>query len=128
LKQLGRFNPLFFIYGEVVNFYLCAKKLGYTPMFNPVAEIIHYGGASEKSKLNRWEKILRAKATIIRLNWSQKSVGFGIGMLLLWTVSRVVIMKIFSVLAPKKFTTQSGKWTQIWLKRKGWQKGFCKAY
>jgi GT2 family glycosyltransferase len=127
-KQIGGFDPLFFMYGEEANFCLCAKKLGYTPMFNPAAEIIHYGGASEKSKVNRWETIFRAKATIIRLNWSQRSVGFGIGMLLLWAASRAVVIKIFSVLAPKKFVTQRRKWTQVWRKRKEWQIGFYKAY
>jgi N-acetylglucosaminyl-diphospho-decaprenol L-rhamnosyltransferase len=127
-KQLGGFDPLFFMYGEEVNFCLRARKLGYRPMFNPAAQIIHYGGASEKSKSNRWEKIFRAKVSIIRLHWSRNSVGFGIKMLLLWAASRVVVMKILSVLAPKKFIAQREKWTQLWRNRKEWQKGFCHTY
>ena len=127
-NQLGGFDPLFFMFGEEVNFCLRARTLGYKPKFNPAAQIIHYGGASEKVKLNRWEKVFRAKATIIRLHWPRKSVGFGIGMLLLWAASRVAIMKILSALAPKKFITQREKWTQIWRKRKKWQEGFCHTY
>ena len=127
-KQLEGFDPLFFMYGEEVNFCLRAKKLGYKPMFCPAAEIIHYGGASEKSKMVRLEKVFRAKATIIRLNWSQRSVGFGIWMLLLWVASRAVIMRTLSALAPKKFILQREKWTNVWRKRKEWQKGFCHTY
>jgi GT2 family glycosyltransferase len=127
-KQLGGFDPLFFMYGEEVNFCLRARKLGFKPMFNPVAEIIHYGGASEKSQLSRWEKVFRAKVSIIRLHWSQRSVGFGIGMLLLWAANRVIILRMLSVLTPKKYITQREKWNQVWRKRKEWQQGFCNAY
>jgi N-acetylglucosaminyl-diphospho-decaprenol L-rhamnosyltransferase len=123
-KQLGGFDSLFFMYGEEVNFCLRAKELGYQPMFTPEAEIIHYGGASEESKLNRWEKIFRAKASLIRLHWPRKSVEFGIKMLLLWAASRVFMLKLISVLAPKRFITQREKWTRIWQTRKEWQKGF----
>jgi GT2 family glycosyltransferase len=124
-KQLAGFDPLFFMFGEEVNFCLRARKCGYKPMFNPEAQIIHYGGASEKVKLNRWEKLFRAKATIIRLHWPRRSIGFGIGMLLMWAASRAVIMRILSVLAPKKFIPHREKWSEIWRKRKEWQKGFC---
>jgi GT2 family glycosyltransferase len=127
-NQLGGFDPLFFMYGEEVNFCLRARKLGFKPMFNPVAEIIHYGGASEKSQLSRWEKVFRAKVSIIRLHWSQRSVGFGIGMLLLWAANRVIILRMLSVLTPKKYITQREKWNQVWRKRKEWQQGFCNAY
>lgn len=127
-KQLGGFDPLFFMYGEEVNFCLRARKLGYKPMFNPAAQIIHYGGASEISHMNRWEKVFRAKATIIRLHWPRRSIGFGIGMLLVWAASRVVIMRTLSALTPKRFIIQREKWTQVWRKRKEWQKGFCNAY
>ena len=127
-KQLEGFDPLFFMYGEEVDFCIRAKKLGYKPMFSPAAEIIHYGGASEKSKMVRSEKVFRAKATIIRKNWSKRSVGFGIWMLLLWVASRAVIMRTLSALAPKKFILQREKWTNVWRKRKEWQKGFCHTY
>ncbi|MCP4607819.1 MAG: glycosyltransferase family 2 protein [Planctomycetes bacterium] len=127
-KQLEGFDPLFFMYGEEVDFCIRAKKLGYKPMFSPAAEIIHYGGASEKSKMVRSEKVFRAKATIIRKNWPKRSVGFGIWMLLLWVASRAVIMKIVSVVATKKHTAQREKWFHVWRKRKEWRKGFCHSY
>ncbi len=127
-KQLGGFDPLFFMYGEEVNFCLRAGKLGYRPMFSPAAEIIHYGGASEALQVNRWEKVFRAKAAIIRLHWPQRSIGFGMAMLLAWSASRAAIMTILSALAPTKFTAQKKKWTQVWRKRKEWQQAFSHAY
>ncbi len=127
-KQLEGFDPLFFMYGEEVDFCLRAKILGYKPMFSPAAEIIHYGGASEESKMVRLEKVFRAKVTLIRKNWPTRSVGFGIWMLILWVASRAVIMKMISVVAPKKYVAQGEKWFHVWRKRKEWQKGFCHSY
>jgi hypothetical protein len=124
-EELKGFDPLFFMFGEEVDLCLRARKLGYMPMFNPEAQIIHYGGASEKVKLNRWEKIFRAKASIIRLHWSRKTRGFGIGMLVIWAASRAAAMNVLAALASRKFTPHREKWSEIWQRRKEWKEGFC---
>jgi len=126
-KQLGGFNPLFFMYGEEVDFCLRAKKLGYTPMFSPVAEIIHYGEASEVHQVNRWVKVFRAKTTVIQLHWPQRHIGLGLRTLLVWAASRAAIMTILAGLAPKRFSPQREKWTEVWRRRKEWQLGFASS-
>ncbi len=73
-KKLNGFNPLFFMYGEEVDLCLRAKKLGYKPMFTPSAQIVHYGGASEPSQADRWQKVFQAKSTLIKRHWPRRYI------------------------------------------------------
>ncbi len=123
-KQLGGFDPLFFMFGEEVDLCLRAKRLGYSPTFTPEAEIIHYVGASEVDKGNRWAKVFRAKATIIHKHWPQKYIGFGIRMLLFWAASRSAALTMLAMFAPEKFSSQKQIWSNVWQKRNEWQRGF----
>jgi len=122
-EELGGFDPIFFMYGEEVDFCLRAKKLGYSPMFTPEAEIIHHGGASEFDQVSRWEKVFQAKSTLMRLHWSRKHFWFGLRMLLMWVATRAVIMSILGTLAPKRFGFKKEKWAGLWRRRKEWQLG-----
>jgi len=122
-KQLGGFDPRFFMYGEEVDFCLRAKEMRYHPMFTPEAEIVHYGGASESDQANRWAKVFRAKATLICTHWPARQIGFGLNMLLVWAASRAAIMTILAAVAPETFGVEKKEWTEVWRRRKEWQYG-----
>jgi len=123
-QQLGGFNPIFFMYGEEVDLCLRAKKIGYQPMFTPVAQIIHYGGASESTQAERISKVFCAKSTLIRLHWPHRSIWFGLGMLLIWASTRAVIMGLLARIIPQKFSLDADKWTRLWAGRRTWYAGF----
>jgi hypothetical protein len=93
-------------------------------MFTPMAEIIHYGGASEPSQADRWMKVFQAKSTLIQRHWPQRYIKFGLRILFIWVASRAAVMTVLAALAPKKYSLQKEKWAHVYRSRNRWLMGF----
>jgi len=96
--ELGGFNGRFFMYGEEADLCLRAHKLGYQPIITNKAEIIHYGGASEKKCADKLVKLLTAKVQLIRNHWRPVTISFGVFLLMLWPLSRYAAYKVYCLL------------------------------
>jgi len=123
-EQLGGFNPVFFMYGEEVDFCLRARNLGYRPLFTPDAEIIHYERASEPDKENRLIKILCSQSTIIREHWHGYKRLWGLAMLLTWVRVKSVVFAVLGRVNSAQFNSQAIVWNNLWKRRKEWLKGW----
>ena len=69
-RQIGLFDEKFFIWFEEVDFCRRAKGAGYKVMYNPGAEVIHYGGKSFKQQgtlVKQW----RFFRSMMRYFWKQ---------------------------------------------------------
>jgi GT2 family glycosyltransferase len=120
-EQLGGFDESFFMYGEETDLCLRARKLGHKCMICPDATIIHYGGASEKVRADKMVKLFTAKALLFERHWDRRWVGFGIRMLDLWALTRVVAFWAVRWLGPaRKEAYQT--WRSIWLRRHEWRR------
>lgn len=123
-NQLNGFNPVFFMFGEEVDFCIRASELGCKPFFTPDATIVHYGGASENKMVNRLEKILCAESTIIREHWHGYKSWWALIMLLIWVRMKSAVFVILSRFNPTKFGSQSDAWNELWVRRNKWLKGW----
>lgn len=121
--EMQGFDPLFFMYGEEVDFCLRAKKNGARPLFTPSATIIHYGGASETSSSTRLVKVFKAKVTLIKKHWPPTQSYIGVKLLFLSVLIRAVGFKIAGIFF-NRIKQRKGKWQTVWRERANWLQGF----
>ncbi|MBR8829162.1 MAG: glycosyltransferase family 2 protein [Gomphosphaeria aponina SAG 52.96 = DSM 107014] len=124
-EELNGFDPEFFMYGEDDDLSLRARKIGYQPMITPDATIIHYGGASEKVRADKFVKLLRAKVHLIRRHWPAPLREIGVFILSFWPLSRMIILNLAASLWQKEsLLTKSQEWSSVWQQRHLWLKGY----
>jgi GT2 family glycosyltransferase len=99
-ERLRGFDPTFFMYGEEADLCLRAAKLGAQPTVTPTATIVHYGGASEKSRADKMIKMLAGKVTLMRRHWAASLSG------------------------GQQLRRRADVWRSVWLERDIWSKGW----
>lgn len=122
-SKLNGFDAKFFMYGEEADFCLRARKLGYEPMVTHKAEIIHYGGASERNESDKMVKLLKAKTMLIRTHWNKYLAPMGVFLMVIWSLTRVIAFSLINLVKNKKQDKQE-MWTTVWQKRNQWIKGY----
>jgi len=124
-ESLNGFDRRFFMYGEEADLCLRAKKLGVTPLVTDKAEIIHYGGASEKKRAGKLIKLLKAKVQLIRNHWKPGIKELGVFLLMLWPYSRYIATKlIFFLNKTDSMETNYSVWEEVWANKSSWLKGY----
>ncbi len=124
-NQLDGFDKRFFMYGEEADLCLRAQKIGYTPMVTDTAEIIHYGGASEKKRAGKLIRLLKAKIQLIRNHWHPLTKEFGVFLLMLWPFSRYIASKLILFFKKSNAAIESfDVWEEVWLDKENWLKGY----
>jgi len=113
-ERLGGFDPAFFMYGEEADLCLRARALGARPRMTPTAEIVHYGGASERVKADKLVRLLRAKAMLIRRHWSPVMAAVGVRLLALGCLTRSV--------AARRGSESGQFWSAGWRRRAEWMR------
>jgi len=87
-RQLGGFDPDFFMYGEEADMCLRARALGARPLATPVATIIHYGGASASVRTDPTVRIIKAKIVLARRRMNPLSAA-----LVRWLYAIAVVLR-----------------------------------
>jgi GT2 family glycosyltransferase len=106
--QLDGFDPQFFMYGEEADLALRATAQGARPYYTPDAVIIHYGGASEATRVGKVEKLLKGKA-----------------MLAIWPLTRWLAHALADRWRPGRgHAEQAAAWQTLWLGRRRWLPGY----
>jgi GT2 family glycosyltransferase len=124
---LGGFDEAFFMYGEEADLCLRAKRIGAQPMVTPEATIIHYGGASEKTRTGKFVKLLSAQATLIDRHWPAPLRDIGQHLLTLWPLSRWIALSVSArVTGSADHRDAADTWRAIWGARGRWQFGYAK--
>lgn len=124
-RDLGGFDPRFFMYGEEADLCLRARKLGARPMVTPDATIIHYGGASEVNQADQRVKLLAGKITVLQHHESGLTVAVGRRLFLLLPLLRMVVFKAASAVFPKNdWKRKADIWKQVWRSRRSWIYGY----
>ena len=117
--RLGGFDPAFFMYGEEADLCWRAAKLGERCLICPEAEIIHYGGASEKVRSDAMVKLFMAKARLFAKHWNRPATWFGVRMLDLWAFTRMLAHWMLKILRPAK-REKYETWRTVWRRRREW--------
>jgi len=118
--ELGGFDPAFFMYGEEADLCLRAQKFGHKCMICPAAQIIHYGGASERVRADKMVRLFQAKAMLFERHWSRSAAAIGVRLLDLWALSRFVAFRFLS-LVQARFSESCETWRSIWSRRREWR-------
>jgi GT2 family glycosyltransferase len=118
-QALGGFNEDYFMYAEEADLCLRAAQRGRKCLICPDAQIIHYGGASEKIHSDKMVRLFRAKSKLFRMHWSPIAATFGILTLDLWALVRLLGYSL-SRLVTNSNEEQLETWRRVWKNRKEW--------
>jgi GT2 family glycosyltransferase len=122
-RQLDGFDPRFFMYAEEADLCLRARRFGARPMVSPAATIIHLGGASEPSQVEKILKIHRGRITLMRKHWGRLKLTLGLALYWHWALLRMIGAHAIS--GPRDIPGQSrSKWQHIWRQRHIWLAGY----
>jgi hypothetical protein len=124
-NELRGFDPQFFMYAEEADLCLRAQAAGARPGISPTAEIIHLGGKSEQTPVERYVKTARGRVTLMKKYWSPPAVALGCAMMLAGVWVRMNASRFVSGRrdAPGK---AHEKWSDYWRRRHEWLKGYDK--
>ena len=118
-KHLGGFDLQFVMYGEDADLCLRARREGARPILVPEAEIIHYGGASEKVRSGKLIRMLSAKVRLFRKHWGRLAAWYAVTMLKLWPLSRVMAFGTLYRSRPEAKASLE-TWREVWRQRPVW--------
>lgn len=123
--RLDGFDPLFFMYGEEADLCLRARAIGARPAITPAATIIHYGGASERTRSGKMVRLLAAKASLISRHWPAALAPLGRALLAAWPLSRAVATTLAGAWSGRTDTRDTAQvWREIWARRGEWRHGY----
>jgi N-acetylglucosaminyl-diphospho-decaprenol L-rhamnosyltransferase len=122
-RRLGGFDEAFFMYAEEADLCLRAKGLGARPGISPEAEIVHMGGVSEKTGVDKIVRTVRGRVTLMRKHWSPPAQALGCGLMLLWSGLRLVGSRFISGRRDEPGAS-SAKWREVWSRRGEWLAGY----
>lgn len=124
-RRLDGFDPAFFMYGEEADLCLRARRLGARPTVTPAATIIHYGGASERTRTAKMIRLLAAKSLLIRRHWRPVLAQLGIALLAAWPLSRALALSaVHRLTGQARHGEAATTWWQIWAARDQWRSGY----
>ncbi len=119
-EQLGGFSPDFFMYGEEADLCLRAARLGARPLICPEAQIIHYGGKSERTAAGKLVKLLDARRRLIERHWPEFWIGFGRTMQKLGVVQRLTLARLLALGGHKAAAERARTFAEVWRRRREW--------
>jgi GT2 family glycosyltransferase len=120
-RELGGFDPHFFMYGEEVDLCHRARARGWQPVVTPEATIVHLGGASRSSLAAKRIQVARARASFVELHWPPAWRPWGRAMLWLWVANRYAASLVLARLGRGG---QRALWAEIWARRGDWLPGW----
>jgi N-acetylglucosaminyl-diphospho-decaprenol L-rhamnosyltransferase len=123
--ELGAFDEKFYIYAEEADLCFRAILMGARPTVTPLAQIVHYGGASEKVRAGKLVRLFSGKATFIHKHWSKPRSMAGIMLMKIHVLVRVVLFRLSGTLRGNAaHQTSAQEWLEIWNARKTWENGY----
>ena len=123
-RELGGFDPRFFMYGEEVDLCARARARGWRPVMTPSATIMHLGGASRSSPAAKRIQVARARASFVEQHWPARWQPWGRAMLWLWAANRYAAAAAMHRLGLKDADGHRALWAEVWVRRRDWLRGW----
>lgn len=120
-RDLGGFDPRFFMYGEETDLCYRARARGWRPIVTPEATIMHLGGASRSSPAAKRIQVAQARASLIELHWPPVWRPWGRAMLWLWVANRTAAARLLALLGRRE---PYALWSEVWARRREWLGGW----
>lgn len=122
-EALGGFDPAFFMYGEDADLCLRARAAGARPTITPDAQIVHYGGQSDRLRAGKIMKLYRARVQLMARHWPRWAVPIGCALLRLNVLRRLVVQMIRQSIDEQRGARDSGVFPEVWRRRREWLDG-----
>ena len=126
-RELGGFDPRFFMYGEEVDLCHRARARGWRPVVTPAATIVHLGGASRSSPASKRIQVARSRASVVALHWPARWRPWGRAMLWLWAANRYAAATLLARAGVGRAAGPRGLWAEVWARRHDWLRGWRPA-
>ena len=124
-RDLGGFNPTYFMYGEEADLCLRARAgFGAVPAVTSDAVIVHYGGASEPVRADKLVRLFAAKATLILHHFKGWKKPVGLWLFKIMPLTRFLGFALIAGVTGKPGHRQSRDvWGNVWQRRDEWARG-----
>jgi len=124
-RDLGGFNPTYFMYGEEADLCLRAKaRFDANPIVTSSAVIVHYGGASEPVRADKLVRLFAAKATLIRHHFVGWKKPAGLWLFKIMPLTRVLAFAaIARITGRQSHRASRDVWANVWQRRGEWAHG-----
>jgi N-acetylglucosaminyl-diphospho-decaprenol L-rhamnosyltransferase len=124
-QELGGFDEKFYIYAEEADLCVRAIQKGARPTTTPLAQIVHYGGASETVRAGKLIRLYCGQATFIHKHWSGLKAFLGIGVMKLHALIRAGLYGLSGLIRRNSnHKTAGAEWWHVWTSRKTWENGY----
>lgn len=120
-RDLGGFDPLFFMYGEEADLCARARRQGAAPRVTPDATIIHHGGASTTA-IDMASYVSGAKVELARRTMNPLAAGLTRALLIGAVAVRASAYGLLARLRPASRAT-ADQWARVWARRAEWRDG-----
>jgi GT2 family glycosyltransferase len=117
-ERLGGFEPRYFMYSEDVDLSHRARALGFRPLYDPAAAVLHIGGASSSS-VGKRSMVLRGKCTFVRLRWPASRAALALAL-----ISSGVAVRAFGTFLLRRSAASDQSWLAVWRRRSEWRAGW----
>ena len=118
-QLLDGFDLRFKMYGEDADLSFRAKQLGYQPVVFPEAQIIHYGGASERMRAEKMIRLYRAKSQLFRKHWSRATGSIMVALLVVDSFAKTLAHWAITLIRPGH-RDSFVEWRSIFKRRNEW--------
>ena len=115
-EKLDGFDPAFFMYGEDADLCLRARKFGVRPMVTAKADIVHYGGQSDRERPDKIVRLYMARRQLYARHWGKAWQWWAdVGPMM-----NVLRRRVVARLHGGKPGKAPGTFDQVWARRKEW--------
>lgn len=123
-RELGGFDPAFFMYGEETDLCLRAGKMGAKPMVTPAATIIHYGGGSSASRAEKIVQLMACEISLSERHDGRLASRFTRAAVRFRVAVRAAGYSLAALLKPHSYRGPAHEWSEAWARRGEWQRGW----
>ena len=125
-QELGGFDEKFYIYAEEADLCIRAIEKGARPTTTPLAEIVHYGGASETVRAGKLIRLYSGRATLIHKHWPKSKAALGVLVMKLHVLIRASLYGLSGLIRRNgNHKTAGAEWWHVWTSRKSWENGYA---
>ncbi len=119
-KELGGFDPRFFVYGEDADLALRASAAGIRRVITPEAVVTHEVGVSSATRPDKLILLFRGKVTLLRKHWPPVQGRVGVTLI----AAGVGLRALQARLLGRRGGGEASGWPALWWARGEWLPGF----
>lgn len=119
-ERLEGFDPAFFMYGEDADLCLRARKLGARPMVTAKADIVHYGGQSDRVRPDKIVRLYMARRQLYARHWGRHWQWWADIGPMMNVLRRCAVARLRGLLGRARPGKEPGTFDQVWARRSEW--------